>query len=220
MADKQAGTVDVTVPAGRIRLEGTLGIPAGADGLVLFAHGSGSSRFSPRNARVAAALRAAGIGTLLFDLLTPEEARDRRNVFDIELLAGRLHAAAEWTRDQDETANLALGYFGASTGAAAAFIAAAGDTAVRAIVSRGGRPDLAAPFLATVKAPTLLIVGGDDAPVIEMNQQAFELLVCEKELRIVPGASHLFEEPGRLEEVVRLATAWFLRHLSKQAKPG
>ncbi len=215
MTPKHARLIDVIIPADRIRLEGALGIPDGADGLVLFAHGSGSSRLSPRNTRVAAALREAGIGTLLFDLLTPEEASDRSNVFDIELLARRLHAAAAWTRSQKESANLRIGYFGASTGAAAALIAAAGDAEIRAIVSRGGRPDLAARFLPQVKAPTLLIVGGDDVPVIEMNEQAFELLRCEKDLRIVPGASHLFEEPGTLEEVVHLATSWFQRHLSK-----
>jgi len=209
--------IDVTIPTGRIRLEGALGIPDGADGLVLFAHGSGSSRLSPRNTRVAAALREAGIGTLLFDLLTPEEAADRSNVFDIELLARRLHAAAEWSRRQKESANLRIGYFGASTGAAAALTAAAGDAEIGAIVSRGGRPDLAAQFLPKVKAPTLLIVGGDDVPVIEMNEQAFELLRCEKDLQIVPGASHLFEEPGTLGEVVRLATAWFQRHLGTPA---
>jgi putative phosphoribosyl transferase len=212
---KQGRPIDVIIPAGRIRLDGVLGIPDGAGGLVLFAHGSGSSRLSPRNTRVAAALREAGIGTLLFDLLTLEEASDRRKVFDIELLAQRLNAAAEWARDQKESANLRIGYFGASTGAAAALIAASGDAQIRAIVSRGGRPDLAVRFLPEVKAPTLLIVGGDDVPVIEMNQSALDLLRCEKALRIVPGASHLFEEPGTLEEVMRLAIAWFHRHLSK-----
>jgi dienelactone hydrolase len=214
--------IDVTIPVGRIRLEGILGVPEAALGLVLFAHGSGSSRLSPRNTRVAAALREAGIGTLLFDLLTPEEAEDRRNVFDIEMLARRLHAAAEWARSQKESAHLRIGYFGASTGAAAALIAAAGDAEIGAVVARGGRPDLAPQFLAKVKAPTLLIVGGDDVPVIEMNQQAFDLLRCEKDLQIVPGASHLFEEPGTLEEVVRLATAWFRRCLSESTsgEPG
>jgi pimeloyl-ACP methyl ester carboxylesterase len=215
MTPKHARLIDVIIPAGRMRLEGTLGIPDDADGLVLFAHGSGSSRLSPRNTRVAAALREAGIGTLLFDLLTPEEASERSNVFDIQLLARRLHAAAEWSRGQKESVDLGIGYFGASTGAAAALIAAARDPDIRAIVSRGGRPDLAARVLPEVRAPTLLIVGGDDVPVIGMNEQAFELLRCEKVLQIVPGASHLFEEPGTLEEVVRLATAWFQRHLSK-----
>lgn len=214
MTSEHERLIDVTIPVGRIRLEGMLGIPEGAPGLVLFAHGSGSSRLSPRNARVAAALREAGIGTLLFDLLTPEEAEDRSNVFDIELLARRLRAAAEWSRSQKDCIHLRLGYFGASTGAAAALIAAAGDAEIGAVVSRGGRPDLAAEYLPQVRAPTLLIVGGEDVPVIEMNEQAFELLRCEKELQIVPHATHLFEEPGTLEEVMRLATAWFRRHLA------
>jgi predicted alpha/beta-hydrolase family hydrolase len=214
MTHREERLIDVIIPVGRIRLEGTLGIPDAAEGLVLFAHGSGSSRGSPRNTRVAAALREAGIGTLLFDLLTLEEAEDRSNVFDIELLARRLHAAAEWSRTQKESAHLRIGYFGASTGAAAALIAAAGDAEIGAVVSRGGRPDMAAQFLSKVKAPTLLIVGGDDVPVIGMNQEAFALLRCDKDMQIVPGASHLFEEPGTLEEVVRLATAWFRRYLT------
>lgn len=222
MTSKHGRLIDVTIPVGRIRLEGMLGIPEGARGLVLFAHGSGSSRLSPRNTRVAAALREAGIGTLLFDLLTSEEAEDRSNVFDIELLARRLHAAAEWARSERSGTHLRVGYFGASTGAAAALIAASGDAEIGAVVSRGGRPDLAAEYLPQVKAPTLLIVGGEDVPVIEMNERAFELLRCEKNLQIVPGATHLFEEPGTLEEVMRLATTWFRRHLceGRSEEPG
>jgi dienelactone hydrolase len=185
---------------------------------VLFAHGSGSSRLSPRNTYVAGALRDAAIATLLFDLLTPDEAWDRTLVFDVELLARRLRAATEWVRGQPATRDLPVGYFGASTGAAAALIAAANDPAVAAVVSRGGRPDLAMPILPRVQAPTLLIVGGDDRPVIAMNENALRRLHCEKRLTIVPGASHLFEEPGTLDEVVRLATAWFREHL--RAKPA
>ena len=197
----------------QIELDGTVGVPPGAQGIVLFAHGSGSSRLSPRNAYVARALREAGIATLLFDLLTEEEAANRANVFDVEFLARRLQAATVWVRHQPSTATLNIGYFGASTGAAAALIAAAADPDVRAVVSRGGRPDMAAAVLAKVTAPTLLIVGGDDAPVIELNQQAYAQLQCEKALRIIPGASHLFEEPGTLEQVTRLAIDWFSRHI-------
>jgi pimeloyl-ACP methyl ester carboxylesterase len=204
---------DVRILADGVALDGLRGLPAGAEGIVLFAHGSGSGRFSPRNTYVAGALRAAGIGTLLFDLLTEDEAEDRARVFDIPLLARRLRAASAFTRHDAATRGLRIGYFGASTGAAAALLAAADDPAIAAVVSRGGRPDLARPALAKVTAPTLLIVGGDDAPVIRMNEDAFARLRCEKELHIVAGASHLFEEPGTLDEVVRLATAWFSRHL-------
>lgn len=208
---------NVNILTGTARLDGVLGIPAGAEGLVLFAHGSGSSRLSPRNTYVAGCLREAGIGTLLFDLLTEREAADRANVFDVDFLARRLGGATAWVREQQFTRNLRIGYFGASTGAAAALIAAATDRTVQAIVSRGGRPDLAARALPNVTAPTLLIVGGDDVPVIRMNEEAYEQLRCEKQMRIVPGASHLFEEPGTLEQVTRLATDWFLRYLPDTA---
>ena len=203
--------------ADAVELDGVLGVPADAQGIVLFAHGSGSSRLSPRNTRVARCLRDAGIGTLLFDLLTEREASDRANVFDVDFLAQRLRAATAWVRNAEATCGLGVGYFGASTSAAAALIAAATDTSIGAVVSRGGRPDLAARVLPLVQAPTLLIVGGDDLPVIRMNEQAYALLRCDKELRIVPSASHLFEEPGTLEEVTRLATDWFSRHLTRRA---
>jgi pimeloyl-ACP methyl ester carboxylesterase len=184
----------------------------------LFAHGSGSSRFSPRNNLVARALRQAGLATLLFDLLSEDEAQDRANVFDIALLGERLLAATAWARASAATRSLPLGYFGASTGAAAALMAAAslGDR-IGAIVSRGGRPDLAGAALAKVTAPTLLIVGGDDVEVLALNRQALRALRCEKQLDVVPGATHLFEEPGTLEAVVELARRWFLGHLA--AKP-
>ena len=206
-------TDDVRIEADAVTLEGTLAIPPGAQGIVLFAHGSGSSRLSPRNAYVAGVLRHAGIATLLFDLLTEPEAADRANVFDLELLARRLRAATAWLRRMQRAQALLIGYFGASTGAAAALIAAASAPAIAAVVSRGGRPDLAGPALPRVHAPTLLIVGGDDTVVLTLNQQAYAQLTCEKQLCIVPGASHLFEEPGTLEAVARLATDWFRRHL-------
>ncbi len=199
------------VVLGPHRLGGFLGVPEDARGLVIFAHGSGSSRFSPRNGFVARELRRAGLATLLFDLLTPEEAADRRKVFDIPLLAGRLLEAAAWARARPEVAELPLGLFGASTGAAAALVAAAEEPAmVAAVVSRGGRPDLAGPALSRVETPTLLIVGGADPLVIELNQLARRQMRCPVELRIVPGAGHLFEEPGTLERVVALARDWFL----------
>ncbi len=205
------------IPADSIELEGTLELPVGAPpgGVVLFAHGSGSSRLSPRNTSVARALRNKGLATLLFDLLTDDEARDRGNVFDVRLLAQRLAAAAAWVRKHPAVKGLPIGYFGASTGAAAALIAGADDPDIAAIVSRGGRPDLARDALARVQAPTLLIVGGDDHEVIRLNQLAFDRLRCEKALQIVEGAAHLFEEPGTLDEVVRLAGDWFLRHVSR-----
>jgi putative phosphoribosyl transferase len=208
----------ITVRAGNAVLEGDLAVPVQAGGLVVFAHGSGSSRKSSRNRAVAQFLRGVGLGTLLFDLLTPqEEVEDSRTGhlrFNIPFLAGRLVEVTDWLLKQKSTHDMALGYFGASTGAAAALVAAAhGQTNIRAIVSRGGRPDLAGPALSLVKAPTLLIVGGYDQTVIKMNQEALEKLQTEKELFIVPGASHLFEEPGTLEEVARLAAAWFQRHL-------
>jgi putative phosphoribosyl transferase len=206
----------VRIPSDAIRLEGTLTIPPDAIGIVLFAHGSGSSRLSPRNTFVAEALQKAGIGTLLFDLLSEDEAADRENVFDIDFLGHRLTDATRWLRSRAEYAKYPLGYFGASTGAAAALVAAARDTSIKAVVSRGGRPDLAMRSLPRVTAPTLLIVGGDDSPVIEMNEEAFAQLRCEKQMKIVPGATHLFEEPGTLEEVVRLARDWFVRHLANE----
>jgi putative phosphoribosyl transferase len=202
----------VRIPTGPVVLDGLLDVPADAAGIVLFAHGSGSSRLSPRNTYVARELRRAAIGTLLFDLLTAEESEDRALVFDVEFLARRLRAATEWVRGRPGTSELGIGYFGASTGAAAALIAAADDAAIAAVVSRGGRPDLAAPLLPRVQAPTLLIVGGDDVPVVGMNEDALRRLRCEKRLAIVPGATHRFEEPGTLEQVVRLATDWFRDH--------
>ncbi len=203
------------IPIGRAKLEALLVVPDGAKGIVLFAHGSGSSRLSPRNSYVARVVREAGIGTLLFDLLSEDEASDRGNVFDIEFLATRLKAATDWVRHIDSAKGLGIGYFGASTGAAAALVAAAADETIGAVVSRGGRPDLAGPALPKVKAPTLLIVGGDDTGVIELNEEAYERLTCTKQLEIVPGATHLFEEPGTLEEVARLARDWFKLHLRR-----
>jgi putative phosphoribosyl transferase len=182
---------------------------------VLFAHGSGSGRLSPRNRQVAESLNGAGLGTLLFDLLTDVEEKDRRNVFDVELLAGRLQAARDWVSAEPALERLPVGYFGASTGAAAALIAAADRPAdVSAVVSRGGRPDLAAERLPSVRAPTLLIVGGADVEVLNLNQAALERLTAPAELAVVPGATHLFEEPGALEQVAELSAAWFTRHLS------
>ena len=205
----------IQIVSDSIRLEGELAIPADAAGVVLFAHGSGSSRLSPRNQFVAQALQKAGVGTLLFDLLTEEEARDRENVFDIDFLAHRLSDATRWLRNHGETRGYALGYFGASTGAAAALAAAAQNETIAAVVSRGGRPDLAMRHLGAVRAPTLLIVGGRDFGVIELNEKAYRVLRCEKSLKIVPGATHLFEEPGTLEQVAELAADWFRRHLKK-----
>jgi putative phosphoribosyl transferase len=208
----------VRIPLRAVVLEGELSIPAGSQGLVLFAHGSGSSRHSPRNQLVAHVLRQAHLGTLLFDLLTRQEETTKRMMghlrFDISLLADRLLGATAWLRQAPETRALKVGYFGASTGGGAALIAAAelGEQ-VRAVVSRGGRPDLAGAALPAVKAPTLLIVGGYDEPVIEMNRTAYAQLRCTKDLKIVPGATHLFDEPGTLYEVARLATQWFQRYL-------
>ncbi len=208
----------VTIPADGVELPGDLTVPARALGAVVFAHGSGSSRLSPRNAFVARTLNESRLATLLFDLLTDEEAADRANVFDIPLLASRLAAADRWLRGRAGgdllPEALPVGYFGASTGAAAALLAAAelGDE-VGAVVSRGGRPDLAGPRLRHVRAPTLLIVGGFDDVVIELNRQAAALLACEHELVVVPGATHLFEEPGTLESVAEHAARWFVRHL-------
>lgn len=203
----------VSITKGTLTLEGILGLPACSHGVVVFAHGSGSGRFSPRNNFVARHLQQNNFATLLLDLLTPEEADDRRKVFDIDLLTDRLLLAKAWLEEEPRTKNLRIGYFGASTGAGAALQAAAREPVpIRAVVSRGGRPDLAEPFLASVTAPTLLIVGGYDEPVIEMNQAAYELLTCEKKLVIVPGATHLFEEPGTLEQVADHACRWFQRY--------
>jgi pimeloyl-ACP methyl ester carboxylesterase len=204
----------VAIDHGGARLHGTLAIPAEAQGLVLFAHGSGSSRLSPRNVAVARGLQRARLGTLLFDLLTESEDRFYENRFDIALLAERMLGAAEWARSDPSSASLPAGFFGASTGAAAALRAAAelGEE-VFAVVSRGGRPDLTGPAIRDVLSPTLLIVGGLDTEVLELNREAYDQLRCEKELAVVPGATHLFEEPGTLEEVTRLAREWFLRPL-------
>lgn len=203
----------VEIPIDGVGLEGMLQIPAGASGIVLFAHGSGSSRHSTRNNFVAQQIRDAGIGTLLFDLLTVEEDQVYETRFNIPLLTERLITATHWLREQEALAALRLGYFGASTGAAAALDAAAElGQRINAVVSRGGRPDLAV-ALPKVTAPTLLIVGGFDEAVIGMNRQAYAQLTCDKELVIVEGATHLFEEPGTLEQVAKLATEWFQRHL-------
>lgn len=207
-------TAIIATPAGEV--EGTLDLPTGATGVVLFAHGSGSSRFSPRNNFVAGALRTAGIGTLLMDLLTPAEDDVYRTRFNIGLLTERLGLAADWLAASVATRGLPLGLFGASTGAAAALqLAAERKEGVAAVVSRGGRPDLTGQVaLARVAAPTLFIVGGRDVGVIELNESAFLNLNCKKRIDIVPGATHLFEEPGALEEVARLARDWFSQHLS------
>ncbi|HET8714685.1 MAG TPA: hypothetical protein VFM16_02595 [Holophagaceae bacterium] len=208
----------VPIPVGDLGLEGDLHLPARARGLVLFAHGSGSSRHSPRNLMVAERLHHRSLGTLLFDLLTPEEAlvdeRTRHLRFDLDLLTARMLGATAWALRHPETEDLELGYFGASTGAAAALMAAAElGSEVAAVVSRGGRPDLAGAALAKVQAPTLLIVGGWDPEVLALNRRALDLLPCEKALEIVPGATHLFEETGALERVADLAGAWFARHM-------
>ena len=214
---------DAQIPSGAAVLGGELNVPVGATGLVLFAHGSGSSRHSPRNQYVAQVIRHAGVGTLLFDLLTHEEEsvdiRTRHLRFDIRLLARRLVDATEWVKREADLWHLRVGYFGSSTGGGAALVAAAElGKDVGAVVSRGGRPDLAgAEALQRVESPTLLIVGGRDEPVIKLNEEAYAWLRCEKELKIVPEASHLFEESGALEEVARLAAKWFKTHLQPQA---
>ncbi len=211
---------EITVGANGVELQGVLAVPTPARGVVLFAHGSGSGRLSPRNRFVAEALQAGGLATLLIDLLAEDEAKDRAKVFDIALLADRLLAASAWLAQEPATRRLALGYFGASTGAGAALQAAArAPERVAAVVSRGGRPDLAAPYLPRVTAPTLLIVGGHDEPVIRMNEEALALLRCQKDLMIVPGATHLFEEPGTLEQVAALARDWFVRYLVGREAP-
>ncbi|MFB7373545.1 phosphoribosyltransferase family protein [Streptomyces sp. NPDC056222] len=208
-----ATDAEVRIQVGELEVAGHLVVPQGAAGVVLFAHGSGSSRHSPRNRAVAEDLNRAGLGTLLFDLLTEAEAADRANVFDTELLADRLARATAWLGGQPGVGGLRTGYFGASTGAAAALWAAADPAAtVSAVVSRGGRPDLAGPRLAAVRAPTLLIVGGHDPLVVDLNEEAQRQLRCENELVVVPGATHLFEEPGTLERVGELAAGWFGDH--------
>lgn len=205
----------VRIRSGSARVEGMLELPADPIGIVLFAHGSGSSRFSPRNNYVAGELRAARIGTLLMDLLSPQEDQDYRTRFNISLLTQRLHEAADWVRQDRETHALPLGLFGASTGAAAALQLAARSDDIAAVVSRGGRPDMAGETaLKSVHAPALLIVGGFDVAVIDLNQIAYATLQCEKRLEIVPDASHLFEEPGKLEAAAALATDWFVHHMS------
>jgi dienelactone hydrolase len=210
---------EVQIPAERAVLSGNLTIPENTEVLVLFAHGSGSSRHSPRNQFVARTLNRATLGTLLFDLLTPEEEaldiHTREHRFNVSLLAERLVHATKWTRQQKETHDLNIGYFGSSTGAAAALVGAAElQQNVGAVVSRGGRPDLAGAALPRVKAPTLLIVGGNDDIVIELNEMARDQMRCEVKLEIIPGATHLFEEPGALEQVAKLASDWFVKHIA------
>ncbi len=213
------GPREVRIPCGPASLAGDLALPASPAGLVLFVHGSGSGRHSPRNRQVAQALQQAGMATLLFDLLTADEERvdscTREYRFDIALLTARLECATAWVGQQPELGGLPLGYFGASTGSAAALIAASRlGPRVRAVVSRGGRPDLAGPvMLASILCPTLLVVGGEDADVIRLNEMAMRHLRCDRSLQVVAGASHLFEEAGALEQVCRLATGWFARHL-------
>jgi putative phosphoribosyl transferase len=223
MTDRTDEPVDPTVDIdlASVRLVGALVLPAAAAGIVVFAHGSGSSRHSPRNRSVARALNRVGLGTLLLDLLTVEEELDRTNVFDIDLLADRLVSTTLWLHRRPEARDLKVGYFGASTGAAAALMAAAelGEE-IRAVVSRGGRPDLAASRLGDVVSPTLLIVGGDDRTVLQLNRQARSMLRCPSELEVVPGATHLFEEPGALERVAALAAGWFTRHLVRTPGGG
>ncbi len=212
----------IEIPAPPVRLTGDLTIPEDSRGLVIFAHGSGSSRLSTRNRQVAAALNELGFATLLFDLLTSGEEADRANVFDIRLLSERLLAATRWVIANPGSKRLPLGYFGASTGAAAALCAAAelGDV-VGAVVSRGGRPDMAGPCLHEVTSPTLLIVGGEDRDVLGLNEAAARALRCSHELAVVPGATHLFEEPGALEQVAELAGDWFSNQLNRSSpRPG
>lgn len=217
--DAPVTSMEVVLPGPAPGLPGELRVPAGASGLVLFAHGSGSGRHSPRNQIVASVLNSAGLATLLFDLLSPAEEQDRRNVFDVDLIGSRLAGATRWARTQPSLAALPLGYFGASTGAAAALWAAAEPgLGVAAIVSRGGRPDLAGPRLGAVRAPTLLVVGGNDEVVLDLNRRAALGLRCEHRIVIVPGATHVFPEPGALEAVAELAQEWFTEHLTSQAR--
>ncbi len=205
---------DIMIPAGNATLAGELALPNHVPGVVAFAHGSGSGRLSPRNQLVARVLRDAGLGTLLVDLLTEREAEDRANVFDIDLLSRRLLAATRMVLSHEAVSDQPVGLFGASTGAAAALVAAAQEPLVRAVVSRGGRPDLAGPWLSRVAAPTLLIVGTRDLGVLELNRQVLDQLKCVKRLALVEGATHLFEEPGTLERAAGMAKDWFLRHLA------
>ena len=217
--DKMAEEKQVKIPVDSVKLEGILTIPKDALSLVIFAHGSGSSRLSPRNRFVAGVLQKAGMGTLLFDLLTAKEDEVYENRFDIPLLTGRLKAATLWAKGQFETAKLKLGYFGASTGTAVALLAATDfGKEIKAIVSRGGRPDLAKDALGKVIAPTFLIVGGEDHVVIELNKKAYDMLKAERQLKIIPGATHLFEEPRALEEVARLAAEWFKKYFITEVK--
>jgi len=208
---------EVVIELDRVRLRAFFGVPRRARGAVIFAHGSGSGRLSPRNNRVAAQLREAGLITVLADLLTPDEAEDEQRVFDIALLAERVRGVADWTETHPSAAALPLGYFGASTGAGAAIVAAVDDPRVHAIVSRGGRPDLASASLERVSAPMLLVVGSRDEAVLDLNRRAFDAMRCHKRLEIVHGATHLFEEPGTLERVSDLAREWFVRHLVRGA---
>lgn len=211
---------ELQIPVDRVTLKGDVGLPDNPKGFIIFSHGSGSSRLSPRNKFVAGALKKSGFGTLLFDLLTPYEDQDYEMRFNIQLLTHRLIAVTRWLKTQKEYKPLPFGYFGASTGAASALKAAAalGPDMIKAVVSRGGRPDMAAEMLESVKSPTLLLVGGLDTKVIELNQRAFEKMNCKKELTIIPEASHLFEEPGKLELVTRHADKWFLKYLYRYQK--
>lgn len=210
---------EVTIRSGHLRLDGYLGVPLSPLGVVVFAHGSGSGRFSSRNNFVAGYLQQRRVATLLIDLLTPDEAEDRRKIFNINLLADRVLLAKAWLEQDDRTKGLGIGYFGASTGAGAALQAAARDpSSIQAVVSRGGRPDLAEAYLPSVAAPTMLIVGGNDEPVIEMNLEAYRHLSCPKRMVIVSGASHLFEEPGALEQVSEHALLWFQQHFHQARK--
>jgi putative phosphoribosyl transferase len=212
---------EVVIEAGSVSLPGNLAVPDGAHAFVVFAHGSGSSRHSSRNRFVARVLNRAGLGTLLFDLLSPLEERNRANVFDIEMLAERLVAATRWLRTRSDVRQAEIGYFGASTGAAAALWASTDpDVRVAAVVSRGGRPDLAGPRLELVRAPTLLIVGGDDPVVLDLNRRAAARMLSATEIRIVPGATHLFEEPGTLTVAADLARNWFVEHLTSSRQPA
>ena len=224
MARQSASTLEreVAIPTGRAHLLGNLSVPEEASGIVLFAHGSGSSRHSPRNQFVARTLNDAGLGTLLFDLLTPDEEtidmHTREHRFNIRLLAERLVHATKWAKQQKQTRDLRIGYFGSSTGGAAALVAAVDfPQDVGALVSRGGRPDLADEALPKVQASTLLVVGGNDDIVIELNEQARDRMRCEVKLEIVPGATHLFEEPGALEKVAKLASDWFVNHIGAKS---
>lgn len=221
MAGQQCFHTETILAVGDLSLPALIDLPVDAEGavnerpygVVLFAHGSGSSRLSPRNNAVASVLRQAGLATVLFDLLTPQESEQRAHVFDIPLLAQRLSQATTHVRSHKSLSNANVAYFGASTGAGAALVAAAGDPSIRAIVSRGGRPDLAGPALASVRSPTLLIVGSRDEQVLDLNRQALAQLTCAARIEIVPGATHLFEEPGCLAQVANLAADWFKRHL-------